>query len=356
MPAAPKEEQQGSGSSPYQLASSGPLMGDAVEKLKDLSALFYADAAAVDAADRVPATHLDALASAGMYGIFAPVSKGGLGLGYNEGCAVVEELASSCLASTFVWVQHFRFLGAMVDPTGSPALRQTWMGPAVRGEVKAGVALTGLLPGPPRLTARPMGDGWAIEGEAPWVSGWGIVELVFVVARGPDETVVSLLVDAREQPGLGVERLRLSAANASATVRLGFSGVFVPGDRLVRVQPYEEARAQSERLRMNGSFALGVARRCCYIIGPSPLDDELDRRRAELDTAGEEEMARARARASEFAVQAAHALAVHRGARSAIAGDLAERLSREAAFLLVFGSRAGIRDSLLRALGAVGSI
>ena len=107
---------------------------------------------------------------------------------------------------------------------------------------------------------------------------------------------------------------------------------------------------------MNGSFALGVARRCCILLGPSPLDDELHARRVELDEAGEGEaaMTTARARASELAVRAAHALAVQRGARSAIAGDVAERLQREAAFLLVFGSRAGIKDGLLQAFNASG--
>jgi len=329
------------------------LRDDVAETVKELSSLFFTDAAAVDAADIVPASHVDALASAGMYGIFAPVSHGGLGLGYEEACVVVEELASSCLASTFVWAQHFRFLGAMVDPTAPSALRQAWLGPAVRGEVRAGVALSGLLPGPPRLTARPVGDGWVLDGEAPWVSGWGVVDIVFVVARGPDETVVSLLVDARPQDRLTVERLRLSAANASATVRLGFDDVLVAADRLVSVQPYQAPNVRSERLRLNGSFALGVARRCCSLLGPSPLDEELRRRRAELDGAAEEDMQVARARAGELAVRAAHAFAVHRGARSAIAGDVAERLTREAAFLLVFGSRAGIKDALLRSFGAV---
>jgi alkylation response protein AidB-like acyl-CoA dehydrogenase len=329
------------------------LRGDVAERVEALSSLFFADAPAVDAADIVPASHVDALAAAGMYGIFAPVAHGGLGLGYEEACVVVEELASSCLASTFVWAQHFRFLGAMVDPTGRSELRQTWLGPAVRGEVKAGVALAGLLPGPPRLTARPVGDRWALDGDAPWVSGWGVVDIVFVAARGPDETVVSLLLDARPQTGLTVERLRLSAANASATVRLGFDGVLVAGDRLVSVEPYQAPNVRSERLRMNGSFALGVARRCCSLLGPSPLDEELGQRRWELDTAAEEDMQAARARASAFAVQAAHAFAVHRGARSAIAGDVAERLTREAAFLLVFGSRPGIKDTLLGSFGAV---
>ncbi len=260
------------------------------------------------------------------------------------------------MATTFVWVQHFRFLGAMLDPATPAGLRHAFLAPAVRGEVKAGVALTGLLPGPARLSARPAPGGWLLDGEAPWVSGWGIVDVVYVVARGPEDTVVSLLLEARPQTGLTVEPLRLAAANASATVRLGFEGVFVAGDRVIGQEPYEVARPRSERLRLNGSFALGVARRCCALLGPSPLDDELHDRRGELDRAGEGEaaMTTARARASELAVRAAHALAVQRGARSAIAGDVAERLGREAAFLLVFGSRAGIKDGLLQAFNAVG--
>jgi alkylation response protein AidB-like acyl-CoA dehydrogenase len=333
------------------LASSG-LGADLVGRVKELSAEFFADAAEVDLARIVPAAHISALASAGLYGIFAPVPAGGLGLGYEAACAIVEELASSCLASTFVWVQHFRFLEAMVDPSTPADLRSTFLAPAVRGDVKAGVALTGLLPGPARLSARPAPGGWLLEGEAPWVSGWGVVDLVFVVARGPDETVVSLLLDGCPQPGLTVEPVRLSAANASATVRLVFAGAFVAEDRVVRLEPYEVARRTSERLRLNGSFALGVAGRSCALLGPSPLDEELNARRAGLDGADDEAMPLARARASELAVRAAHALAVHRGARSAIAGDVAERLTREAAFLLVFGSRAGIKDGLLRAFKA----
>jgi alkylation response protein AidB-like acyl-CoA dehydrogenase len=333
-------------------STSGALNGDVLDRVGELSSRFFADAAEVDSASTVPAGHLSALASAGMYGIFARASDGGLGLGYAGTCAAVEELASGCLASTFVWAQHFRFLGAMLDPATPAQLRKTLLGPAVRGDVKAGVALTGLLPGPARLSARRAPDGWLLDGEAPWVSGWGIVDLVFVVARGPDETVVSLLLDAKAQPGLSVEPLRLSAANASATVRLVFGGVPVADDRVVIVQPYEFARHHSERLRLNGSFSLGVAKRCCALLGPSPLDDELRQSRAALDAADEEAMPAARARASELAVRAAHAFAVHRGARSALAGDVAERLSREAAFLLVFGSRAGIKEALLRSFNA----
>ena len=334
-------------------AHGGALDKDILGTLARLSSQFFADAAAVDSAGSVPVEHLDALAAAGLYGIFAPVSEGGLGLGYPETCAAVEELASSCLASTFVWAQHFSFLRAMLDPTTPAPLRSAWLAPAVRGEIKGGVALTGLLPGPARLTAEPANRGWLLNGEAPWVSGWGIVDLIFVVARGPGESLVSLLLDAKTQRGISPHPLHLSAANASSTVRLGFAGVLVGDDRFVRAQPLEVVRQQGERLRLNGSFALGVARRCCLLIGPSPLDDELRDRRVELDAAGEEDMPVARARASELAVRASHALAVSRGSRAAVAGDVAERLSREAAFLLLFASRQRIKEALLEGFHAV---
>ena len=315
--------------------------------IQDLAASFLADAAAVDAADAVPEEHLRGLADAGLYGIFAPAEAGGLGLGGAEIGMVVEELASACLASTFVWLQHFRLLGAMLDPGTPAALADALLPAVVRGDVRGGVALAGLLPGPPRLTARPVDGGWLLDGEAPWVSGWGIVDLLLVVARGPEDAAVTLLVDAREQQGLAAARQRLAAVNASATVQLGFAGLFVPGGRYVGQRPYDPVWAQSEGLRGNGSLALGVGRRCCALIGPSPLDDELDACRAELDVADTAAMPAARARASEFAVRAAHILAVRRGSRSALAGDDAERLAREAGFLLVFGSRPAIKDALL---------
>ena len=63
-------------------------------------------------------------------------------------------------------------------------------------------------------------------------------------------------------------------------------------------------------------------------------------------------MAEARAAASELAVRAAAALAVRDGSRAVSVDQHAQRLAREALFLLVFGSRPGIKSALLRRLGA----
>lgn len=319
----------------------------------DLAGRFWRDAATVDATGVLPGEHLRGLAEAGLYGIFAPTPAGGLGLREEDTSPIVEELASGCLATTFVWIQHFGTLRALLDEQTPTRLRTRWLPGVVRGEIRSGVALAGLLPGPPRLRATLTSYGWLLDGEAPWVTGWGHIGLLLVTARGPDEnTVISFLVDAREQPGLTAAPMRLAAVNASATVRLGFAGLPVPDDRYVGQRPYDPDRYQFEGLRLNGSLALGVARRCCALMGPSPLDGELRDCRAELDGAPASAMPAARARASEFAVRAAHALAVAQGSGSALAGHAAERLTREAAFLLVFGSRPTIKAALLARLGA----
>jgi alkylation response protein AidB-like acyl-CoA dehydrogenase len=326
-------------------------LGNVQARVRELTARFLADAATVDATGMLPAGHLDALASAGLYGIFAPTEAGGLGLDFPDVCAVVEELASGCLASAFVWIQHFGPLRALLDPAAPEPLRRALLPGAVRGEVRGGVALAGLLPGPPRLSAVPVPGGWRLDGEAPWVSGWGHVTVLMVAARGPgDSSVARFLIDAVPQPGLAAERLRLAAADASATVKLTFSGLVVSADRCLGQQPFDPVRQQAEGLRSNGSLALGVVRRCCALLGPSALDGELDRCRAELDAAGTEAMPRARAHASELAMRAAHVLAVSRGSRSALAGDDAGRLTREAALLLVFASRPAIKQALLARL------
>jgi hypothetical protein len=135
--------------------------------------------------------------------------------------------------------------------------------------------------------------------------------------------------------------------NASSTVQLAFNEFHIPSSGYVGSQPYAPGLERPEGLRVNGSLALGITRRCCELLGPSSLDGELRQCREDLDAFETIDIAFARARATELAVRAAHVLAISRGSRSAIAGDIAERTNREAALLLVFASRPAIKDALL---------
>jgi len=317
------------------------------EHLPALVQLLERDAAQVDVSSVIPESHFVALAEAGLYGSIVPTSAGGLGLEKSDITALIEELSAACLATTFVLIQHFRLQALMLDPA-TPAHLRALLPRVVRGELKGGISLGGSLPGPAKLMAARADGEWRLSGEAMWVSGWGLVDLLLLTARATNDTVHSFVVDAKERPGLTARPLTLSAMNASATVRLGFDDVLLSDDSYVGSHPYSPGGEGVEGLRTNGSLALGVARRCIAIGGSPTLHDELQRCRDGLDRATVSSMPDARAQACELALRSAHYLAVARGSSSALVGDVAERSSREAAMLLVFGSRPLIKESLLR--------
>ena len=305
-------------------------------------------AARVEADGVIPDSHFRRLADAGLYGPFVPDELGGRGLDPLGVADVVERLAAGCLATTFVLIQHFGVVGALLEPSCPPALRSDLLPGLISGSRRGGVALVGQWPGPARLRAERVGDDWILDGEAPWVTGWSYLDVVLVVARsGPDRLAV-FLIDAVPQAGLTVERYRLAVVDASATVRLELRSVRVPGDRLVAERPFDPVRQLTEGLRTNGSLALGLTRRCAALTGSEVLAAELDHCRQRLDTATPDAMPAARAAASELAVRAAASLVVATGSEAARAGAIAERTWREASFLLVFGSRPGIKAALLR--------
>jgi len=307
----------------------------------------FPTAAAVDAADAVPRARLDVLADAGLYGLAGPRSAGGLEPDFPTFCGVIEALAGGDLATTFVWLQHHGAVRALAADDAPAALRDAELGPLCRGERRAGVALPGLHPGPSVLRAVPAVDAWHLEGTAPWVTGWGLVDVVLVAARTLDEAVVWLLLDAVEQPGLTATRVPLVAANASVTVELSFDRVRVDTGRVIRTTPHDPgAWTGGGDLRVNGSLALGVAGRCCRLLDEDLPQHELAERRAALDSSPPEDQAEARAAASAFTARMATRLVVAAGSRGVVRGHPAERLAREALFLLVFGSRPGIKQAL----------
>lgn len=321
----------------------------AAQRLAD-EVLFPA-ALETDAAETLPRERLDVLAEAGFYGLLGPAWAGGMEADLDTVCAVTEALASGCLTTAFVWAQHVKtaFVAA-VSPT--PAIRE-WAEPLCRGETRSGLALAGALPGPTRVRAHPVDGGWQLTGPCPWVSGWGRVDVLHTAAVDGGGATVWGLVDAREGPALVAERVALAALNATATVNVDFDGCFLPDERVtLRVPPGGPPGPDAATLRIHAAFALGVASRCTMLVGKSPLDDELAACRHALTTAGDDEVADARAAASELAWRASATLASVTGSRSLRTDEHAQRLAREALFTAVFAARSPIREAFLARLGA----
>ncbi|MDE0676818.1 acyl-CoA dehydrogenase family protein [Candidatus Poriferisodalis multihospitum] len=306
----------------------------------------------VDMSGEVPAQNLDLFRDAGFYGLWTPREVGGCGFDELERLPILEALAGGCLTTAFVWAQHGGgSANAARMPSGSP-LHERWARALATGQARSGVAFAHILRPEPCLFAERSGDGWVLRGVAPFVTGWGHIDAVLVAAHEADR-LVWMLLPADEAPTLTSQRLRLAAVDSSVTVELHFDGHVVGHDDVVEVIDYEDWLSfYRTGLRTNGALMLGVAGRALKLLGPSPLDAELDAARTALQAAEVEEMPDRRAQVGYIGVRATSALVSSVGGRAITLAHHAQRLAREALFLLVQGQTADIRSGHLRRLGA----
>nr|WP_225953399.1 acyl-CoA dehydrogenase family protein [Kibdelosporangium phytohabitans] len=317
--------------------------------------VLFPDARAVDESGVIPESHFRLLAAEGLYGIARPDA----GLEFETIVGVIEALAGGCLATTFTWIQHHAAVIGLANTTNT-ALRAEYFDDFTSGRRRSGVAFAGALANPPRLRATKADGGWVFDGDAPFVSGWGIVDAIQLSGNAGD-TIVNVLVDAK---GLGARPYELVSLQATATVRLEFDNAFIPDARVVGAVPVEQfLGTQHFGARLNGAMPVGLARRCVRLIeergrtgAAAALSDQIVSVRAGLDAglADPAAMFGARAAASELAYRAAGAVVVAEGAPGVIVGGHGQRLVREALFTLVAGSRAPMKDALLDVLTAAG--
>lgn len=312
--------------------------------------VLFPSALAVDASGAIPVSNLDRIASAGLYGLLGPTHLGGADADPATLLAVIELFAGACLTTCFVWTQHQGATRAVVASTGPVA---DCFGPGLSdGSIRSGVAFAHLLrAGPPAISAVACDEGWLISGVAPWVTGWGHIDVFHVAARHENDIVWGLIDAVPAPPSLVSKRLPLSAIDASGTDQILFDRHLVPADRVTSIQPYDAWRQQYPHgLRLNGSLSLGIASRAARLLGPSSFDDPLATARRYLDEADVSQLPDARGRVSALAVLIANSLVAKVGGRAVVSDHHGQRLAREAMFLLIQGQTPEIRDAQLRYL------
>jgi len=308
-------------------------------------------AEATDQAAVVPRSHLEALAGAGLMGLYRP--PGAPGAVVRE---VYEVLAGACGVTFFVWVQHHAPV-RMLAASANDGLRARYLDDLCAGRVLGGVAFAYLRrPGPPAVVATPQPGGYRIDGEAPWVTSWGLAG-VYAVAARMGERIVFFLLDADAPDVSASPPLVLAAMNASSTVRLSFEGLYVPEDDVLSVVAFDQWQADDRVATAKPNpAAFGIAAACVRLLGDTPLAGELEECRRRSDAlAGAAEpdldaLVEARAQSLELAVRAATALVVATGGRAMSVDHPAQRLLREAAFFTIQAQTPALRRATLAQL------
>jgi len=313
--------------------------------------VLFPNALEADAAGVVPERQLQCIADAGFYGISTYCNAATI-------AKIIETFASGCLTTTFVYTQH---LGAAAAAhTSDGPVRDELAADMAAGHKRGGVAFAHMLrPGTPMTTVLPMDgvageSGWLLNGTAPWVTGWGHIDVVHAAARH-GEDIVWALIDASDSPTLQSNEVAFAVVDSTQTKVLEFQDHHVPASRVTKVENYAEWRVRYQLgLRTNGSLALGVANRCCQLLGNDTLTRQLNTVRDRLDSiapADADAMSVARADASLFAIKAATALVARTGGTSVMMSEHAQRLMREAMFTMVQGQTPAIKAAMLEQLG-----
>lgn len=334
-------------------------MTDWVVAAEELRAeLLAPDANDVDRSGVIPASHFDALRSGGFYGL-AFKSQDPIRTLADTG----EVLVSGCLSTAFVWAQHHGTLLRLAT-SRNEGLKAKYLAALQTGEVRAGVSGSGYAsPRKPLVKAVRVADGYAIAGTAPFVTGWnGLTEVIGITAY--DEAArqqVTFLAQAEDVAGMVSERLELTAAHASHTVRLDFDKLHVPDDTVMSVSSVsvkdgsELSDMDRAVTRLNGALALGTAKAALLeLAAMGRTSDLLTGQHEEIRsmltraiTDRQIDIFGVRAAASRLSVVVANHLASQAGSGAILRGSTPERLLREATFSLVCTTTPEMKTHLL---------
>ncbi|WP_328685395.1 acyl-CoA/acyl-ACP dehydrogenase [Streptomyces sp. NBC_01261] len=312
--------------------------------------------------DQVPASHIEAVKRSGLLGVSAPVAYGGSAAPAAVARETAEILAGACCSTWFVQTQHHT--PVMTLAKGELPVRERLLGPLARGELMSGVAYAHLR-AHPRIPVRVTREraGWRFDGTVPWYTGWGLNDVMLLAGVTDADEALFAFTEAREQEGLRPsDPMRLAALTASRTVSLELDGLWLPEDAVALRVPYAEWARTDRPKPTNASPAVfGVAEAALALLDDDtsgPLRTRLDKVRTQAYDLADHPVAHEhvaerlalRTQAYEVLMTATTAAVVAGGGRALSLSSRAQRLAREALFLLVQGQTAESRRAHLKTL------
>lgn len=335
--------------------------------------------------------NFEALADAGLLGIAAPRQYGGLEASGATQREVTRILASYCGVTTFIQAQHHG-PSRMIASGPNQALKDWLLPDLARGARMCGISFAHLRrPGPPILRAVPELGGYRLEGTAPWVTGWGLMNQVVFGATLPDGRFAYLWspADRADFPEIfadialpadgGALRasppLPLCAMNASATVELRCDRWFIPEEHKLSESDHETMRCNDRNGVLGATtMPLGCGAAAVRVLCAAAEKRNIPavRRAAtsfgaeleDLHATIEEWIARTaepgffekavelRAWCIEFGVRAAHAAVASVSGAANLRSHPAQRLLREAMFYTIQAQTQEVMEATLERLGS----
>jgi len=241
------------------------------EKARDLAERVVRPLAAkYDRAQEYPWEIRDALAEAGMFGVWIPKEYGGAGGGVMELCLVVEQLSRACGGVGVLFAVNA--LGSFpILLAGTEEQKQKYLPPIAKGEKLIAFALSERPAGSDAsglvTNAHQDGDHWVLNGSKKWNTNGGAADIysVFAVTDPTSKSRrISALIAEKGDEGFEIGRTEdKMGIRCVPVVELHFNDCRLPADRLLGGKPglgFKHAMMTLDRARPGvAAQALGLA-------------------------------------------------------------------------------------------------
>ncbi|KAK4102175.1 acyl-CoA dehydrogenase NM domain-like protein [Parathielavia hyrcaniae] len=198
-------------------------------------------AAATDKSNSFPADMWHKLGEAGFLGITADEDVGGMAMGYQAHCVVMEELSRASGSVALSYAAHSQLCVNQLQLNGSAAQKRHYLPDLVAGRRVGALAMSESGSGSDVVSMRTRADrvdgGYVLNGSKMWITNGPDADLVVVYAKtAPDagsKGITAFLVETRSAGFACLRKLDKMGMRGSNTGELVFEDVFVPDDNVL---------------------------------------------------------------------------------------------------------------------------
>ncbi|KAL2868519.1 isovaleryl-CoA dehydrogenase [Aspergillus lucknowensis] len=198
-------------------------------------------AAQTDAQNEFPPDMWKKLGDAGFLGVTADEEYGGLAMGYQAHCVVMEEISRASGSIGLSYAAHSQLCVNQLSLNGSPEQKERYLPGLLSGEKVGALAMSEHSAGSDvvsmKTTAKEVDGGWVLNGTKMWITNGPDADYIVVYAKTEPEKgskgITAFVVEKTFKGFSCARKLDKLGMRGSNTGELVFEDVFVPRENLL---------------------------------------------------------------------------------------------------------------------------